>query len=786
MTLSYQDTTLGVDERAEHLLATMTLEEKVAQIGGIWSSDITDESKQRFDRDKALQIVPHGIGHISRIGAVSLLPPQQSAQLANTIQAFFVNETRLGIPAIVHEENCAGYMANGATSFPQAIGLAATWEPGLLQQMTEAIRKQMRSVGAHLGLAPVLDVARDPRWGRVEETFGEDPFLISALGVGYINGLQGDDWRTGIVATAKHFLGYGASEGGMNWAPAFIPQRTLREVYLTPFAAAIQHARVGAVMNGYQEIDGVPCGSSQEYLVDILRGELGFDGTVVADYFTINMLVDYHRIAKDKAQAAKYALMAGIDIELPALDCYAQPLIDALRAGDIREDLLDASVRRVLRQKISLGLLDNPYVDEGCIAEVYNTPQQIALSRTLVSKSVVLLKNENNLLPLSKSIGKIAVIGPSANNARLMQGDYHYPAHLEGVSNMGENMVAPTPNKGEVRINWEDHRPPTTTILQGIRQAVTPHTQVTYAQGCGITGNNISLFDEAIATAKDADVAIVVVGDISGLSLGSTSGEAIDRATLELPGLQQQLVLQVAETGTPTIVIVLNGRPPVLTEIADKVNALLLGWLPAQEGGNGIADVLFGDVNPAGRLPITLPRHVGQVPTYYAHKPSGGRSHWFGDYADMPTKPLYPFGYGLSYTQFEYSDLHLSATSAQPDAVIQVSVTVKNIGDRAGDEVVQLYIADPVASVTRPVQLLKGFTRVHLDAGQSARITFDLDVRHFAFYDRAMNYIVEAGTMQVMIGKSSDDLCQTASFDVTETKVVDRVYLTPVTVQMMA
>lgn len=784
MNIPYKDMTLGVDERAENLLTQMTLEEKVAQIGGIWSSDVTDESKQHFDRDKALRVVPHGIGHISRIGAVSLLPPQQSAQLANIIQSYFVNETRLGIPAIVHEENCAGYMANGATSFPQAIGLAATWEPDLIQQMTDAIRKQMRSVGAHLGLAPVLDVARDPRWGRTEETFGEDPFLISALGVAYINGLQGDDFKDGIVATAKHFLGYSASEGGLNWAPAHIPQRTLREVYLTPFAAAIKHANVGAVMNAYQEIDGIPCGSSQEYLVDILRGELGFTGTIVADYFTINMFVDYHHIAKDKAEAAKYALMAGIDIELPSLDCYAQPLIDALHAGDIHMDLVDACVRRVLQQKISLGLLDNPYVDEGCIAEVYNTPAQIELSRTLASKSVVLLKNENAILPLSKTIGKIAVIGPSADNARLMQGDYHYPSHLEGVSNMGENMVAPTPNKDKLNINWEEHRPPTTTILQGIRKAVGQNTQVTYAQGCGITGNNISLFDEAIQSAKNADVAIVVVGDISGLSLGSTSGEAIDRATLELPGLQQKLVLAVAETGTPTIVIVLNGRPPVLTDIAEKVNALLLGWLPAQEGGNAIAQILFGDANPAGRLPITLPRHVGQVPIYHGHKPSGGRSHWFGDYADMSTKPLYPFGYGLSYTQFEYSDLRLSAERVSADDVVQISVTVKNIGARAGDEVVQLYLSDPIATVTRPVKMLKGFQRVHLEAGQSAHLTFELDVRHLGFYDRTMTHIVEAGEIAVMIGHSSDDICLSASFEISETQPVDRVYMTPVSVAL--
>lgn len=780
MTNISHDTMLGVEERADSLLAQMTLEEKAAQLGGVWTTDIMDDSKQRFDRDKALRVVPHGVGHVSRIGGVSLLPPQQSAQLANTIQAFFVNETRLGIPAIVHEENCAGYMANGATTFPQAIGLAATWEPDLIRQMTDFIRQQMRSVGAHLGLAPVLDVARDPRWGRVEETFGEDPFLISTLGVAYIQGLQGDDWRTGIIATAKHFLGYGASEGGMNWAPSHIPYRLLREVYLTPFAAAIRHARVGAIMNSYQEIDGVPCGSSQEFLVDLLRGELGFNGTLVSDYFTIKTFVEYHHIAKDKSEAAKYALMAGMDVELPALDCYAQPLLDALRSGYIREELVDACVRRVLRQKISLGLFDNPYVDAGRVPEIYNDPAPIALSRTLAAKSVVMLKNANAILPLPKSIGTIAVIGPSANNPRLMQGDYHYPAHLEGITDLNTNTVAPAPNSNTVTVDWEAHRPPTTTILEGIRRAVSPHTQVIYAQGCHVIGNDASLMAEAVQTAKVADVAVVVVGDMSGLGLGNTSGESIDSATLELPGLQKQLILAVAETGTPTVVVVLNGRPFVFTEIVDKVNALLLGWLPAQEGGNGIADVLFGDVSPAGRLPVTLPRHVGQVPVYYGHKPSGGRSNWHVDYADMPTKPLYPFGYGLSYTQFEYRDLQLSTARANADDVVSISLTVKNVGGRAGDEVVQLYVADPIASVTRPVKMLKGFARVHLGVGQSARITFDLDVRHLGFYDRAMNHIVEAGEIVVMVGKSSDDICLSASFEIVETKAVERVYLTPV------
>ena len=408
----YKDVNLSLEDRVDDLLSFLTIEEKVAQLYGVWVSDLINPSSRQFEQDKAQQTIPHGAAHISRVGAVSMLPPEKSAELANAIQRFLVEQTRPGIPAILHEESCAGYLAKDATTFPQAIGLAATWEPELIQEMADAIRKQMRAVGAHHSLAPVLDVARDPRWGRVEETFGEDPFLISALGIAYIKGLQSEDWTEGILATAKHFVGYSLPEAGLNWAPSHIPDRMLREVFITPFAAAIKEANVASFMNGYQEIDGIPCGSSQKLLVDILRGELDFQHTIVADYFTINMFVEYHHIAANKAEAAKYALEAGIDIELPASDCYGQPLIDAINAGDIKIDLVDTCVKRVLRQKIQLGLLENPYVDTGRIAEIYSDTAPRQLSKTLAEKSLVLLKNENATLPLSKSLKRIAVIGP--------------------------------------------------------------------------------------------------------------------------------------------------------------------------------------------------------------------------------------------------------------------------------------------------------------------------------------------------------------------------------------
>jgi beta-glucosidase len=779
----YLNPALSNWERADHLLAEMTLEEKIAQLAGIWTSDLIDEN-QRFVQEKAASMIPHGTGHVTRIGAVSMLPPEQSAELANVIQRYLVEGTRLGIPAIVHEESCAGYTAKGATSFPQAIGQAATWEPELVAQAATVIRQQMRAVGAHHTLAPVLDVARDPRWGRLEETYGEDPFLISTIANAYINGIQGTDWHQGIVATAKHFIGYGFSEGGLNWAPAYIPERLRREIYLTPFAAAIKEAKVGSVMNAYQELDGIPAGSDKALMVDLLRGELGFDSVVVADYFTINMFVEYHHIAANKAEAAKYGLEAGIDVELPAADCYGKPLLDALSRGDIDIALVDASVRRILEMKVRLGLFENPYVDTGAILNLYGRTEQNDLTRTLAEKSIVLLKNDG-VLPLSSQLRSIAVIGPSADSARLMQGDYHYPSHMEGITSANEaNMEAPAPAEKRRVVNWEEHRPPTTTVLAGVRQLVSSETTVHYAKGCDITGSDTSGFAEAIEAARQSEVAVVVVGDISGLGKGSTSGEAIDRATLELPGVQQQLIEAIAQTGVRTVVVLMNGRPPALTSLIDQIPAILEAWLPAEEGGSAIANVLFGEVNPGGKLPVSFPRHVGQVPVYYNHKPSGQRSHWHGEYADMSTRPLFAFGHGLSYTEFSYSDLQVTPTEVDADDTVSIRLTITNSGDRAGDEVVQLYVGDPVASVTRPVKALKGFKRVHLEAGASKTLNFHLPVAHLAFYDREMRYVVEPGVINVLVGSSSDDIRLNGSFTITgPTTQVEQVFSTQVEVE---
>lgn len=770
-------------DRVAHLLDQMTLDEKLAQIVGVWVTQVVDE-QHVFQEALAQEHLAYGIGHLTRVGAATFSDPRTSAALANRIQQYLVENTRLGIPAIVHEESCAGYMARDATTFPQAIGLGATFAPDLIEQMAAVIRQQMRAVGAHQALAPVLDVARDPRWGRIEETFGEDPFLTTQIGLAYVRGIQSDDLREGVAATAKHFVAHAVPEGGMNWAPVHVGPRELREYFVPPFKAVID-AGVASVMNAYHEMDGIPCGASREVLVDLLRDELGFKGVVSSDYFTLRTLVDYHRVACDAADAARLGLEAGVDVELPARDCYGEPLRQALMDGRIDMALLDASVARVLTLKLQLGLFENPYVDEGRVFEVYNTPEQRTLTRRLAEQSLVLLRNDG-LLPLAPTLQRIAVIGPSADSARLMQGDYHYPAHLDHlVTNNVVSPDAPNPQQAaRAAINWDDHLPASTTVLAGIRAAVSAETEVLYARGCAVNDHDTSGFDEAIAAATAADVAIVVVGDQSGLGPGCTVGESLDSASLMLPGAQQKLVEAIHATGTPVVLVLMTGRPYNLSWAAEHLPALIQAWLPAQEGGTALAGVLFGTVNPSGRLPVSFPRSVGQVPVFYNHKPSGGRSNWQGQYVDSPTTPLFAFGHGLSYTQFGYSDLQLSSAQIAPSATLTVSVRVQNTGQYAGEEVVQLYVADPVASVTRPVRQLKGFARVALQPGETRTVHFDLNARHLAFYDADMRYIVEPGTIRVMVGAASNDIRQQATVEVVGAVTpVEPVFTTPTRIE---
>ncbi len=760
----YQNPSLPVEERVADLLSRMTLAEKITQLGSIWVFEVLEDMK--FSEAKAQKLFSQGLGQVTRIGGASSLDPTAGAELANTIQTYLVENTRLGIPAMVHEECCSGYMARNATCFPQIIGVASTWEPELVEAIAAVVKTQMRAAGAHQGLSPVIDVTRDPRWGRTEETFGEDPYLVSCMGVALVRGLQGQNWQEGVIATAKHFVGYGMSEGGMNWAPPHLSPRELREVYLLPFEAAVKEAKLASVMNGYHELDGVPCGASKELLTNILRTEWGFNGIVVSDYFAVNQLMEYHQIATSKAEAAAMALDAGIDVELPNTDCYADPLRQAIESGALDEAILNQAVSRVLRLKFLLGLFENPYVDAQKTQTVFDTPDQRQLAYEIAQKSIVLLKNEDKLLPLDRKLNSIAVIGPNADSVRNMIGDYTYPCHIETLAEMrdaGNVFNMPIPDK----IEMVDNFVPIISILSGIKNKMSPETKIFYAKGCDVLGDSTEGFAEAIEVAKKADIAILVVGDKSGLTNGCTSGESCDRADLDLPGVQQELVEAIVATGTSVVVVLVNGRPLSIPWLVEHVPAILEAWLPGEEGAAAVADVLFGDYNPGGKLPMTFPRAVGQIPVFYRHKLSGGRSHWKGDYVDLSVEPLFPFGYGLSYTTFKFSHLRLNRPEVEIGGQVSISVDLTNTGQRRGDEVVQLYTRDPQASVTRPIKELKGFKRVTLEPGQTKTVSFELSTHQFGFYNPAMDFVVEPGAIQVMIGSSSQDIHLTGEFCLT-------------------
>ncbi|HSK24118.1 MAG TPA: glycoside hydrolase family 3 N-terminal domain-containing protein [Egicoccus sp.] len=756
--LPYRDPDLPTAERVADLLGRMTAEEKRAQLGSAWVFQLLDS--RSLSTEAAERLLADGIGQITRVSGASDLGATEAADLADEIQRHLLERTRLGIPAIVHEENCAGLMAREATIFPQAIGVASTWQPELAQAVADVARRQMRAAGAHQGLAPVLDVCRDPRWGRLEETFGEDPHLVASMGVAAVRGLQAELGPAGVVATGKHFVGYGISEGGMNWAPAHIPARELREVYLHPFEAAVRDAGLRSIMNGYHELDGIPCGASRELLTTILREEWGFDGIVVSDYFSINQLWEYHQVASSKAAAAAMALRAGLDVELPSTDCYDAPLAEALATGLVEQSVLDEAVRRVLAVKFDLGLFEQPYVDRAA-AEPFDTPEQRRLARDVARRSLVLLKNEPGLLPLAPTMRRIAVIGPNTDSGRNLIGDYSYPSHIDSLLEMQAENTFGVPMPDD--LDLAPTSVPITSVVDALREHL-PGAEITHAVGCEINSDATDGFDAAVAAARDADVAVVVVGDRAGLTWDATSGESRDRTSLDLPGVQEDLVRAVVATGTPVVAVLVVGRPGGSTWLHEHCQAVLLAWLPGEEGGHAVAEAIAGTVNPGGKLPVSWPRSVGQIPVYHGHKTSGGRSHWKGDYVDEASSPRYPFGFGLSYTSFEITGATLSATEVACGETVLLEVGLRNTGALAGDEVVQVYTRSRGTSVTRPVRELRGFARVGLDPGASTTLRFHLDTDQFGFYDRDMHYVVEPGEVEVLVGRSAADPEVTTGF----------------------
>jgi beta-glucosidase len=751
----YRDPNAPIEERVANLLSLMTLDEKLAQLGCLWSTAFI--SAGNFDPDKVAAMMPHGIGEVTRIGASTGLHPQESAALMNAIQQVAVERTRLGIPVIVHEESTGGFLHRGATVFPQGLGLAATWDPGLVQEVAGVIRTQMMAVGARHALAPVLDIARDPRWGRVEETYGEEPVLSGIIGTAYVQGLQSPDLQHGVAATGKHFLGYAMSEGGRNWGPVQCGPRELREVYAEPFATVIRNAGLATMMNSYASVDGLPCAGSPSILTGLLRDELGFSGVVVADYSAIVQLMSYHHVAASKGEAARLALTAGLDMELPAVDCYGASLKAEVEAGRVPMEVVDTAVERVLRLKFQLGLFEQPYVDAEAAAAVFETPEQRALARQAVAESSILLTN-NGILPLAPTVKRVAVIGPGANDERLLQGDYHYPAHLEIIYNAPKDVEVAGMNIPQANGNYKPgpYYTPHVTPLAGLRAALGDDVEIRYAKGSEVLGDDRSGFAEAVQIARDADVAIVVVAGRSGLLRPATSGEGNDATNLDLTGVQQELVEAIADTGTPLVVVVLSGRVHTLASIATRADALLQMFPAGEEGGNGLADVLTGKVNPSARLPVSMPRSVGQVPNHVGFRAGGDIAMLFGDYSDSPTSPLFTFGHGLSYTTFTYSDLSVEATNTVEP--VKISIEVRNSGERAGDEVVQLYYRDVVASVARPQRMLLGFARVSLAAGETGRVIFTVHPSRLAFYNPDMRFVTEPGVFTFSIGASSADI----------------------------
>ena len=735
-----------IENRIDALLSQMTLEEKVAQL----TSDFPILAGRPGDLEAAKGDLALGIGQLTRPISSALFGPGEGADLVNACQRFLTEETRLGIPAIAHEEALSGLQVKGATLFPQAIGQGSSFDPGLVERMAAVIRRQMRAVGIRHVLSPNVDVVRDARWGRVEECYGEDPYLVGTMGTAYVRGLQGENLATGCIATPKHFLGYSAPEGGRNQEPVHVGPRTMREVFGVPFEMAIREGGAHAVMNSYSQIDGVPVQRSREILTDLLRDEYGFEGLLVSDYYSITQLHNRHFTAADAREAAVQAVEAGMDTELPHRSSYGPPLVEAVLAGEVDEATVDGFVRLVLSYKIRLGLLDDAQVDASAAPAAFDTAEDRALAREFAGRSIVLLRNEpgpdgRTLLPLAPGLRSIAVLGPNADRGEGLLGDYSYPVQIESIARL-------TGDDPTIRERLQvGGGTPIVTVREGVASAF-PEAEIRYAPGCGIEDGTPEDIAEAAALASRCEVAVVVVGDQSGILGYGTVGEGNDGATLALPGLQRQLVEAVAATGTPTVVVLTNGRPFVLDWMVETVPVIVEAWFPGEEGGHAIADILTGRINPGAKTCVTFPRHVGLQPFFYNHKPIRDT------YTDTTITPVFPFGHGLSYTTFDYSDLALSDARIPTNGRVEIRCHVKNTGERAGDEVVQLYIRDRVASTSRPVLELKGFLRLSLEPGESRQVSFDLSTDRLAFYDPDAGWIVEPGAIEIAIGASSSDL----------------------------
>jgi beta-xylosidase len=743
-TAPWRDPALPAAARVDDLLARMTLEEKAAQLYGVWVGADSDgegvaplQSEMSTDYDWD-ELITHGLGQLTRPFGTAPVDPAVGARALASAQRRITAAGRFGIPALAHEECLAGFTTWRATAYPVPLAWGATFDPGLVEEMAGRIGRDLRSVGVHQGLAPVLDVVRDPRWGRVEETIGEDPYLVGTIGAAYVRGLE----SAGIVATLKHFAGYASSAGARNLAPVRAGVREFADVTLPPFELALREGGARSVMAAYTETDGVPASADPVLLTGLLRGEWGFEGTVVADYFGIGFLESLHRVAGTPAEAAHLALAAGIDVELPTLKCYGHPLLGAVRAGRVPEELVDRAARRVLLQKCELGLLDEDWTPEppaGTAPVDLDSPGNRALARRLAEESVVLLDNPDGLLPLAPDT-RVAVVGPRAADALAMLGCYSFPSHV-------------LPRHPEVATGID-----IPTVLDALR-AELPDAKVTFAEGCDTSGPDTAGFVEAVARCAEADVCVAVLGDRAGLFGRGTSGEGCDASDLTLPGVQGELLDALVATGVPVVLVLLTGRPYALGRWHGRLGAVVQAFFPGEEGGPAVAGVLSGRVTPSGRLPVSIPRLPGGQPWTYLQPPLG----LAGEVSNLDPTPLYAFGHGRSYTAFAWEDFTGGpAEVIGTDGSYDISLTVRNTGDRAGAEVVQLYLHDPVASVTRPDVRLIGYQRLDLAPGAARRVTFRFHADLSAFTDRSGRRVVEPGDLELRLAASSADVRHTA------------------------
>jgi len=750
----YKNGKAPVESRIKDLLSRMTVEEKVGQISMPLGWPMYNKNGNEVEVSEVFKksLKESYTGMLwatlradpwTKKTLANGLNPELAAKATNAIQKYAVENTRLGIPVLLSEEAPHGHMAIGTTVFPTSIGQSSTFNPELIEKMARAIAEETRIQGGHVGYGPVLDLAREPRWSRVEETYGEDHVLISRMGEAMVRGMQGKSINSGVnvVATLKHLAAYGAPEGGHNGSSINLGLRTLHQFYLPQFKAAVK-AGVLSVMTSYNSIDGIPCSSNEMLLKDVLIKDWGFKGFVVSDLNSISGLKSNHHVAGTAAEAAAMAINAGLDADLSGIG-YGKALLDAIKQGKVSIRVLDSAVSKVLRIKFRMGLFENPYVDPQVAKQKVRNEEKIGLAREVARESIILLKNQNQLLPLSKKLKSIAVIGPNADNVYNQLGDYTAPQAAGNVI----------------------------TVLQGIKNKLGETTQINYVKGCAIRDTLSSEIENAVMAAKKSDAVVMVLGGSSArdfkteyIETGAAkvnakaealsdmeSGEGYDRATLDLMGDQLKLLKAVMKTGKPVVLVLIKGRPLNLNWAAENVPAILDAWYPGQEGGNAIADVLFGDYNPAGRLSISVPKSVGQLPVYY-----NARYPEKHDYIEMDAKPLYPFGYGLSYTTFAYRNLQIATNPGQK--TVNVKIDLKNTGSADGEEVVQLYVRHLQSSVVMPVKQLIKFKRVALKSGEQKTITFSINPSDLEIYNQKMQWEVEAGTYHLMVGSSSDDI----------------------------